>query len=58
MKGECKREASGERNRDLEELSVADLFALSRENSAKLAAGLDPEDFKAIMKSRSRFPNL
>lgn len=33
---------------NLEELSVADLFALTRENSAKLAAGLDAEDFKAI----------
>ena len=33
---------------NLEELSVADLFSLSRENSAKLAAGLDAEDFKAI----------
>ena len=33
---------------NLEELSVADLFALSRENSANLAAGLDADDFKAI----------
>ncbi len=33
---------------NLEELTVADLFALSRENSAKLAAGLDAKDFKEI----------
>ena len=32
---------------DLEELTIADLFALSN-HSTKLAAGLDPEQFKAM----------
>ncbi len=40
---------------DVEELTIADLFALSPENQAKLAAGLDVEHFKAIEREAKSF---
>jgi len=43
---------------DLEELTITELFALSRENPAELAAGLDGDSAKPFGKMPSLLLNL